>query len=121
MPNMKLLQENVSAALNRTQLSAGDRQVLQDHARLTRSSYCAGCARICESAIEANIPISDTMRHLMYGRSYGDRRRASRYLLQIPSPTRQVMAALDYSRAEKVCPQQMAIGRLIREGLTEFA
>ena len=121
MPNMQLLQENVSAALNRTRLSSDDRQRLQDHARLTRSSYCAGCNRICESAVEATVPIGDTMRYLMYGRSYGDRRRASNYILQIPAVTRQAMAEIDYSRAESACPQQMAIGRLIREGLVEFA
>jgi hypothetical protein len=30
------------------------------------------------------------------------------------------MAAADYRRAEQACPQQMPIGRLIREGLAEF-
>ncbi|KPJ78236.1 MAG: aldo/keto reductase [Deltaproteobacteria bacterium SG8_13] len=120
MPNMKLLMENVSAALDRTRLSARDRQVLQRHARLTRSGYCAGCARICESAVTAEVPIRDAMRYLMYGRSYGDRHRAAHHFQQIPEHTRQTMAVLDYSHAEQACPQQMAIGRLIREGLIEF-
>jgi hypothetical protein len=30
------------------------------------------------------------------------------------------MAKLDFSLAEQACPQQMTIGRLIREGLVEF-
>lgn len=34
--------------------------------------------------------------------------------------TRWIMAELDFSLAEQSCPQQMAIGRLIRKGLTEF-
>jgi hypothetical protein len=120
MPNMKLLMENVSAALNRTRLSGNDRQRLQRYALLTHSSYCTGCARICESALSAPVPIGDAMRFLMYGRSYGDRRRAAHRFQRIPEKTRRIMAELDYTRAEQACPQQMTIGRLIREGLIEF-
>jgi hypothetical protein len=120
MPNMKLLMENVSAALNRTRLSGNDRQRLQRYAQLTYSSYCTGCARICESALSAPVPIGDAMRFLMYGRSYGDRRRAAHRFQRIPEKTRRIMAELDYTRAEQACPQQMTIGRLIREGLIEF-
>ncbi len=120
MPNMKLLLENVAAALNRTQLSSDDRQYLQRYAHLTQSSYCAGCKQICEQAIDARVPISDAMRFLMYGHSYGDWHRAAHHFQLIPEKTRQTMADLDYSRAEQACPQQMAIGRLIREGLIEF-
>lgn len=120
MPNMKLLMENVSAALNRTQLSDNDRQRLQRYAQLTRSSYCTGCARICESALGTPVPIGDAMRFLMYGRSYGDRRRAAHQFQRIPEKTRRTMVELDYTRAEQACPQQMTIGRLIREGLIEF-
>jgi hypothetical protein len=120
MPNMSLFMENVSAALNRTHLSTGDRRHLQRYARLTQASYCAGCARICESAVDNRVPIGDAMRFMMYGRSYGDRQRASYHFRQIPAKTRRKMAELDYSRAEGACPQQMAIGRLIREALIEF-
>ena len=120
MPNMNLLLENVSAALNLTRLSADDRQHLQRYARLTHSSYCAGCSRICESAVNAPVPISDAMRFMMYGRSYGDWHRAAHHFRSIPEKTRRQMALLDYTRAEDSCPQQIAIGRLIREGLLEF-
>ena len=118
---MNLLLENVAAALNRTQLSTDDHRLLQRHARLSRSSYCSGCAHICESATAARVPIRDAMRYLMYARSYGDRRRAAHHFRQIPDRTRRIMAELDYTRAERACPQQMAIGRLIRKGLKEFA
>ena len=121
MPNMKLLMENISAALNRTRLSAEDHQSLKRYARSTRSIYCSGCTRICESAVNARVPIGDAMRFLMYGRSYGDRRRAAQHFQMIPEGTRRKMAVLDYTRAEQACPQQMAIGRLIRGGLIEFA
>ena len=120
MPNMKLLLENVAAALNRTRLSSDDQQHLQRYAQLTRSGYCAGCGQICEKAIDSGVPISDAMRFMMYGRSYGDWHRAAHHFHLIPEKTRRIMADLNYSHAEQACPQQMAIGRLIREGLNEF-
>ena len=92
MPYMSLLMENVSAALNRTRLSDNDRQRLLRYAQLTRSSYCTGCARICESALDPPVPIGDAMRFLMYGRSYSDRRRAAHHFQRIPEKTRRIMA-----------------------------
>jgi predicted aldo/keto reductase-like oxidoreductase len=120
MPNMALLMENVAAALDRTRLSDADRQRLQRYAQRSRSGYCAGCTQHCEAAVDAPVPIGDVMRFLMYGRSYGDWYRAAHNFRRIPEETRRLMAAADYRRAEQACPQQMPIGRLIREGLAEF-
>jgi len=121
MPNMALFQENVAAALDRTALSSDDRRELQRYAQQTQADYCAGCAQICEAHVDGTVPIGDVMRFLMYGCSYGDWHRAAYHIRRIPEETRRVMTALDYSRAERVCPQRMVIGRLIREGLTPFA
>jgi predicted aldo/keto reductase-like oxidoreductase len=120
MPNMSILMANVSAALNRTRLSTGDMQLLRRYAHETRSDYCKGCARICEATLEDTVPIADIMRHLMYWRSYGDRHRAAQYFRQMPAERRLKMATADYLCAEQICPQNMAIGRLIRTALTEF-
>jgi predicted aldo/keto reductase-like oxidoreductase len=121
MPNMSILMENVSAALNRNRLSTGDIKLLQRYAHETRADYCKGCARICEATLNGKVPISDIMRFLMYWRSYGDRRRAEQYFHRMPAERRMKMAALDYSRAEQICPQQMAIGQLVRMALSEFS
>ena len=120
MPNMRILKENVSAALNRTRLSSGDQERLQLYAHETRRDYCKGCARICEAAVDGEVPISDIMRFLMYWTSYGDRSRAEQYFNQISVKRRTRIATLDYSAAERNCPQQMAIGHIIRTALTEF-
>ena len=120
MPNMSILMANVSAALNRTRLSTGDMRILQRYAHETRADYCRGCAQLCEAALNGEVPVSDIMRYLMYWRSYGDRHRAEQYFQRLPAEHRAKMSALDYSRAEKICPQQMAIGRLIRRALSEF-
>ena len=120
MPNTRILMENISAALNRTRLSSGDRKRLQRYAHETRRDYCKGCAHICEAAVDGEVPISDIMRFLMYWTSYGDRSRAENYFNQISVKRRTKIAALDYSAAEWNCPQQMAIGHIIRSALIEF-
>jgi predicted aldo/keto reductase-like oxidoreductase len=56
MPNMSILMANVAAALNRTQLTSGDRRRLRRYAHETRSDYCSGCTRICEAAWTAGHP-----------------------------------------------------------------
>jgi predicted aldo/keto reductase-like oxidoreductase len=121
MPNMTILMANVAAAINKTKLSAGDTQLLRQYARETRSSYCAGCTDICESAVAADVPIGDVMRHLMYARSYDNRKRASHYLKKIPKERCRQMINLDYSLAEQKCPQKMAIGKLMQEALNELS
>jgi predicted aldo/keto reductase-like oxidoreductase len=120
MPNMTILMANVSAALNRTQISTRDMRLLHQYAIETSSDYCAGCAHICESAINGQIPISDIMRCLMYWRSYGDRVRAAKLFHDILQNRRHDLARCDYTRAELKCPQQMAIGNLMRTAINEF-
>ena len=120
MPNMTILMANVAIANNKAELSAKDTQLLQQYAQETRSSYCAGCTDICEPAVPADVPIGDMMRYLMYARSYDSRRKANHYLKKIPKKQRQQMIQLDYSLAEKKCPQKMAIGKLIQEAMEEF-
>ena len=120
MPNMSILMANVAAALNRTELSARDTDLLQRYARETRSNYCAGCTGICESAVADGIPIGDVMRYLMYCRSYGDRDMAVTEFKKIPAQTRQKILTADYSLAERKCPQKMAIAGLMREALEEL-
>jgi len=121
MPNMTILMENVAAALNRTRLSARDTQALHQYARDTRSDYCAGCANICESTFSGRIPISDIMRCLMYWRSYADYDRAVKHFNKIPENTRRQMDGLDYSKAERNCPQNMPIVKLINEAIKELS
>ncbi len=121
MPNMTILMSNVAAALNRTDLSARDTELLQRYAQDTHSDYCAGCTGICESTVGKGVPIGDVMRYLMYCRDYGDRDYAIAQFNTIPETIRRRMADLDYSPAEKRCPQKMAIGRLMREAVEELS
>ena len=115
MPNMTILMSNAAAAMGRTQLSSNDRKLLQLYAQETHSDYCSGCTAVCESVIPGDVPVGKVMRYLMYSRSYGEHDHACEHFRNIAPSTRRQMAGLDYSLAERRCPQKMPIGRLMRE------
>jgi hypothetical protein len=121
MPNMALLSENTAAALNKTKLSALERDSLSRHALASAAGYCAGCTRICETAVGGQVPVGRVMRYLMYDRDYGNRDFARSRFRALPQETRALMAGLDYGPAEARCPQRMPIGRLMREASIELA
>ena len=114
MPNMTILQANVAAALDKKNLSEADKQRLEHYAQQTAPGYCAGCANICEPAVDLDIPISDLMRYSMYHHSYGDHRTAQRLFNTLPAEVRANILKADYSNAEKDCPQRIPIGRVVR-------
>jgi predicted aldo/keto reductase-like oxidoreductase len=121
MPNMTILMSNVAAAVGKTRLSSNDQKLLQQYARKTQSDYCTGCTNICESAITGNPPVGKIMRYLMYSRQYGEHDHACQRFKHITPDIRRRMNDLDYSLAEKKCPQKMPIGRLIREAGEELS
>jgi len=115
MPNTTILTCNTAASMDKTKLTAGDRRLLEQYARETCSSYCAGCSRICSQAVGGKVPISDIMRYVMYYGAYGDRDRARRLFAGLPARQRWQLARVDYSAAEERCPRHMPIGRLMKE------
>lgn len=121
MPNLSILMSNTAAAVDKTKLSSTDRKLLQQYARETHTDYCAGCTGICESAIGEKAPIGDVMRYLMYCRSYGDRDYATAEYRKIPQKIRENLTKIDYSPAEKKCPQKMSIAQLIQEAADELS
>jgi predicted aldo/keto reductase-like oxidoreductase len=121
MPTMALLSENTAAAMNKTRLSALDREALAADALAGASGYCAGCTRFCEPALAGAVPVGKVMRYLMYSRSYGDRDYARHRFRSLAPDARAAMATHDYAAAEAACPQHMPIGRLMREAVIELA
>jgi hypothetical protein len=121
MPTMAQLSENTAAAMNKTRLSALEREALAGNARAGAAGYCAGCTRFCEPALAGAVPVGKVMRYLMYSRSYGNRDYARSRFHSIAPEARAAMARLDYAAAEECCPNGMPIGRLMREALIELA
>ncbi len=121
MPNLTYLQANVAATLDKTKLSARDHRILNQYARETASGYCAGCARLCESTLAENMPVSDVMRYLMYYHNYGRHRQAIQKFKNIPTIYRRRLASMDYSAAERVCPQNIPIAWFMQHAVETFS
>lgn len=115
MPSLTIVSANVAAVRDQTRLSVSDLELLEKFAAETRESYCAGCGRICHEAVAEAVPISDVMRCLMYYRDYGERDLAREVYAGLPVQARERLTQVDYSLAEKACPQRLAISRLMRE------
>jgi len=115
MGNTTVLQANVAAALDKTTLTAQDHAVMREYAEATRSLRCAGCTQLCEPACGYQAPIGDVMRALMYHRSYGDVELARTTFHKLPEFARRGLAGFDYAAAERACPNNLPIARLMRE------
>ena len=121
MSNMTILQANVAAALNKENLSEGDKQRLEQYAQHTAPGYCAGCANICEPAVDLNIPVCDIMRYAMYNHGYGERDRAQALFKALPADVKANILGADFSIAEKYCPQQIQIGKILKKTHQDLA
>ena len=114
------LTENAAAAMDESKLSDKDKEVLAKYAKERCSGYCAGCGDICEAALPDGAYVSDVMRSLMYYNSYGDKEMAKRTFAEIPGSMRDRMLSIDYSAAERRCPQGLAIGKLMAEAVSKL-
>lgn len=115
MPNSTILMSNISAALNKTSLAAKDMELMHQYAMDTCSGYCAGCTHICEAEIQGKVPIGDIMRYLMYQETYGEKEFSESIISRMPKDIQQRIAAVDFSSAERRCPQKIEIGNLMRK------
>jgi hypothetical protein len=121
MPNLTILATNSVAAVDQTRLSQTDRAFLAQHARETCSDYCAGCGRLCSDVLTKNVPINDVMRCLMYFHSYQDLELARSTFETLPLETKELLTQLDFNEAERSCPRNLPIGRLMQDAVNLLA
>ncbi|MGD8670779.1 MAG: aldo/keto reductase [Desulfobacterales bacterium] len=121
MTNMTILQANVAAALDQTELSLQDRQLLEGYAQVSAPGYCAGCGNVCESVLNADVPISDIMRYLMYHDEYGNQKQAMQLYNDLPEQVHRRLVSTDYAKAEMRCPQKMPITRLMHRAAEKLS
>jgi len=121
MPNISILMSNVAAALDRTRLSSVDIDLFRRYAGETSGAYCMGCTNICESAVAGAAPVGNLMRCLMYSRNYNEPGWAKELFNKISVADRERILNLDFSPAERKCPQKIEIGRLIKEACFELS
>jgi predicted aldo/keto reductase-like oxidoreductase len=114
MKNTELLTSFVAAALDRTTLSDADWLRLRAHAEATADTFCAGCARLCESAA-GGLPVSEALRCLMYTRRDGVSAQARAEYARLPEEARRALALADLRGAEASCPHHLPLSRLVHE------
>jgi predicted aldo/keto reductase-like oxidoreductase len=115
MPNLTIMATNAVAAVDQTRLSQSDRALLAQYANETCSDYCAGCGRLCSEVLGKKVPINDVMRCLMYVHSHQDLMLARSTFKMLPAQTRALLAQLDFNEAERSCPRNLPIGRMMQE------
>ncbi|MEJ2071084.1 MAG: aldo/keto reductase, partial [Syntrophobacterales bacterium] len=115
MPNLTILSANVAAARDQTKLGREDFHYLRQYALETKADYCAGCGNICQEATGGAVPVNEVMRCLMYYRDYGEPELARETFASLSTELRQGLAEVDYSQAERLCPQGLAIAQLMRQ------
>jgi predicted aldo/keto reductase-like oxidoreductase len=114
MDNTTKLAENIAAAKSPVQLSMADFQQLRRLAVATAGYSCHGCSHICESRIDGEVRVADTLRFLMYHECYGERDKA-RQLYRELRPEERSIEQVSFRRAEAACPQGIRIAeRLAR-------
>jgi uncharacterized protein len=121
MPNSRLLQSNVSAAMDETSLDVEIKKLLADYSDSTGQYFCRRCGK-CDTANTDKIPIFNIMEMLMYYRGYGAEIKdiIAKMFEQIPIEIRDMITGSDYSEAEKICPQKMQIAKLMKEAYLEL-
>ena len=121
MPNLTIMATNASAAVDQTRLSQSDRALLAQYAGETCNEYCAGCSRLCSEALDKKVPINDVMRCLMYVHSYQDLMLARSTFETLSVQTRALLAQYDFTAAERSCPRNLPIGRMMQEAVNLLA
>ncbi len=115
MKSVATLTSNVAAVLDKTELSQSDLEFMDSYAKQTCSGYCAGCANLCAAAVPQMPYVSDVLRSLMYHRRYGDTRIAKEVFSEVAGLVNGSIGSFDYCPAEKVCPNGISIGSLMRD------
>jgi predicted aldo/keto reductase-like oxidoreductase len=121
MPNLTIMATNAAAAVDQTRLSQYDRALLAQYANETCSDYCAGCGRLCSEVLGKKVPINDVMRCLMYVHSHQDLMLARSTFKMLPAQTRALLAQTDFNEAERSCPRNLPIGRMMQEAMKLLA
>lgn len=79
---------------------------MEHHARETAFGYCAGCAHICESAADLDVPISGLLRCSVVAHGYASRDMALSLFNTLPPGARDNAFKADYSKAENPAPRK---------------
>ncbi len=114
MDSVKVARLNIEAAKSEKALTAGETHQLNRLAALTAAYACQGCSHLCESAVNGQVAIADSLRYLMYYEYYGKQEHARELYQTIPPEARRFERA-DLGKATAVCPQGIDIAARLRQ------
>lgn len=121
MPNLAVLAANAAAAMDKTKLAASDLEALVDYACASRDSWCAGCANLCEEAVDGQVPVAEVMRFLMYNNCHREPELARELFGRTVPGGAAALLAADYGEAQRSCPQGLDIAGLMRQAASLWA
>lgn len=110
MGNIQMVQENSEAALSEKELTARDFMELNRLSARTASLHCLGCRQHCESRIDGELNVADTLRYLMYADSYGDLEKGREGYNRL-SDAEKKLDSVSLAKATAACPQGIDIAR----------
>ena len=120
MQSIATLTQNVAAVLDKTRLSRADVEFLENYAKATCDGYCSACG-LCASVNPQMPYVSQIMRSMMYHNNYGDAALAKETFSDAVSKLSAPLRSFDYSRAESICPNKIAIGKMMSNAEKLFA
>ncbi len=120
MKNMAMLRDNAAAASDGKKLTGRDLNRLQQLAQSSCHLYCRGCMQ-CEIVMGGQTRIPDVLRQMMYYNAYGEPGVARQQFHEIPEYIRKNIALIDFAPAERVCPNQIEIGKIMKEAAVLLA
>lgn len=120
MTNVQQVKENTDAAKSLTQLTMRDFHELNRYAAATARHRCLGCSQICESRIDGDLRVADTLRYLMYAECYGQEDEAKALYRTLQAQERDFVH-VDLAEATRVCPQGIDIPRRLADAHARLA
>jgi predicted aldo/keto reductase-like oxidoreductase len=106
--------------LDSAKLTQVEQDALQKYAEATRRYACDGCDHLCGPAVDAPVQIGATLRYLMYHDVYGDPAGARELFAQLPPEARD-LAAVDFSGADRACPNGLDVSGHMRRAAQVLA
>lgn len=119
--NLSHLIQNIAAVLDKTELVKEDFDFFEQYAHKTCNGYCTACGHICDGALPNSPYTSEILRYMMYYNSYGEPDYAKELFAKIPAQVRNNLLNIDYSLAEKRCPQNLPIAKIIADAVVKLA
>lgn len=120
MVNTTQLNDNTAAAKSQEPLAMEEFQQLNQYAAQTASSRCQGCSHLCESEVDGDLRIADSLRYLMYDECYENPSLAKQRYSEMTASER-TFERVNLGPATAACPQGIDIAVQLQKAKQRLA